>query len=87
MSCDGAIVFAEKSNETINIVDATIHFENDACITIKLELAHHHGKLYGFSLHEIDSDSLTHLRNIIEHNLVDSDVCGRELLALFRYHQ
>jgi hypothetical protein len=89
VSSDANIVLAESLTDSdgINIVDASIHFENDACITTKLELAHHNGKLYGFSLHEIDSDSLTHLRNIIEHNLVDSGVCERELLALFRYHQ
>jgi len=86
ISCDGDINLT-KNTDTADIVNAFIHFENDECITAKLELAHHHGKLYGFSLYEIDSDSLTHLRNIIEHNLTDSSICERELLTLFRYHQ
>jgi hypothetical protein len=85
VSCDADIVLAES--HTAKIVEATIHFENDDCITAKLELAHHHGKLYGFSMHEIDSNSLAHLRNIIEQNLVDNNTCERELLTLFRYHQ
>jgi hypothetical protein len=85
VSCDADIVLAES--DAANIVGATIHFENDDCITVKLELAHHHGKLYGFSVHEIDSNSLAHLRNIIEQNLVDPSTCERELLTLFRYHQ
>ena len=85
VSCDADIVLAES--DAANIVDAIIHFENDDCITAKLELAHHHGKLYGFSVHEIDSNSLAHLRNIIEQNLVDPSTCERELLTLFRYHQ
>lgn len=69
------------------IMNATIHFENDAKITALLELVHHNGTFYGFCLHEIDSDSLTHLRHIIEYNLVDHDTCERELLSLFSYHQ
>jgi len=89
VSCDEEITLGgdHTTDQTKNIVEATIHFENDAGINAKLELAHHHGKLYGFSLHEIDSDSLTHLRHIIEQNLTDSGVCERELLSLFRYHQ
>ncbi|EGG95347.1 hypothetical protein IMCC1989_770 [gamma proteobacterium IMCC1989] len=86
ISCDSDIALT-KAAGSADIVDAIIHFENDDYIMAKLELAHHHGKLYGFSLHEIDSDSLAHLRNIIEHNLIDSSVCERELLTLFRYHQ
>lgn len=69
------------------IVNATIHFGNEARIDAQLELAHHNDTFYGFSFHEIDSDSLTHLRGIIEHNLGDSATCERELLTLFRYHQ
>ncbi|MGS2717460.1 PilZ domain-containing protein [Eionea flava] len=69
------------------IINATIHFENDARIDATLQFAHHHDKFYGFSFHEIDSDSLMHLRRIIEHNLGDSSICERELLTLFRYHQ
>ena len=86
ISCDSEITLTHPADSS-DILDAIIHFENDDYITVKLEMAHHHGKLYGFSLYEIDSDSLAHLRNIIEHNLIDSSVCERELLTLFRYHQ
>jgi hypothetical protein len=68
-------------------VAAIVHFENNANIHADLTLAHNHEHFYGFSFNEIDSDSLTHLRNIISHNLGDTKACERELISLFSYHQ
>jgi hypothetical protein len=90
ISFNGILVSSDASigvNEDDPIIGATIHFENGDRINARLVLAHHHGKFYGFSFHEIDSDSLTHLRGIIEYNLGDGHTCERELLTLFRYHQ
>jgi hypothetical protein len=70
-----------------NILLSTIHFENDTSIHANLKLAHQNGHLYGFCFSEIDLDSITHLRNIISHNLGDSHACERELMSLFSYHQ
>ena len=68
--------------------DATLH----ACIRLGPEvevrmlvtLAHEKDGMLGFYCHEIDLDSLTHLRRLIELNLGSSDLLERELGALMR---
>ena len=90
ISFNGILVSSDASinvTDSDPIIGATIHFENGDRINARLALAHHNGKFYGFKFHEIDSDSLTHLRGIIEYNLGDGHTCERELLTLFRYHQ
>jgi len=90
ISFNGILVSSDVNidvDDNSPIMGATIHFENGDRINARLALAHHHGKFYGFRFHEIDSDSLTHLRGIIEYNLGDGHTCERELLTLFRYHQ
>jgi hypothetical protein len=65
------------------LFNAVIHFENGVTICADIQLAHHHDKHYGFCFTQIDSDSLTHLLNIISHNLGNVQACERELMCLF----
>lgn len=69
------------------IFSSTIYFENDSNIHADLKLVHRNNQFYGFCFSEIDSDSLTYLRNIISLNLGDANACERELMSLFSYHQ
>jgi hypothetical protein len=78
---------ADSTIDPQTTVAAIIHFDNDANIHADLTLAHNYERFYGFSFSEIDSESLTHLRNIISHNLGDTKACERELISLFSYHQ
>jgi hypothetical protein len=71
-------------NEAVN---AEIFFENGLSMKVKAKEAHHNGPLYGFNFLELDVDGMTHLRNIIMHNLGDESACERELISLFSYHQ
>lgn len=89
ISLDGILI---SFNESIDIgsdtvLSATLHFENDTQIQADITLAHHHDSFYGFHFHEIDCDSLSHLRQIISYHLGDAHACERELMHLFSYHQ
>lgn len=68
-------------------VTAEIFFENGNSMKIKAKEAHNNGQFYGFNFLELDVDGMTHLRNIIMHNLGDESACERELMSLFSYHQ
>lgn len=47
-----------------------------------VSLAHEKGRQLGFYCEEIDLDSITHLRRLIELNLGSSELLERELSAL-----
>jgi len=68
-------------------VNAEIFFENGISMKVKVKEAHNNGQFYGFNFLEMDVDGMTHLRNIIMHNLGDESACERELISLFSYHQ
>lgn len=68
-------------------VTAEIFFENGSSMKVKAEEAHNNSQFYGFHFLEFDVEGMTHLRNIIMHNLGDESACERELISLFSYHQ
>jgi len=53
-----------------------------ANIRMEVTIVHHQGEQYGLACREIDLDSITHLRRLIELNLGDEAMLGRELHAL-----
>lgn len=56
--------------------------EYDAAIRMEVTLAHLESGHYGLSCREIDLDSMTHLRRLVELNLADETLLNRELSAL-----
>ncbi len=56
----------------------------DAVIRMEGEIAHREGALVGVRCVEIDLDSISHLRRLVELNLGDDEVLHRELSALVR---
>lgn len=68
-------------------ITAEIFFDNGSSMKIKVKEAHNNGQFYGFEFLELDVDGMTHLRNIVMHNLGDDSACERELISLFSYHQ
>lgn len=51
-------------------------------IVMQATLAHHEGLNFGLSCRDIDLDSMTHLRRLVELNLGDDTLLNRELSAL-----
>lgn len=63
-------------------LDATIHLGGDIQICMSLTVANENDDLVGLRCHNIDLDSLTHLRRLVELNLGDVSLLERELTAL-----
>jgi len=62
--------------------DVDIHLDKATHVKMQVHLAHDdHGQL-GFVCEQIDLDSISHLRRLIELNLGDEDELHRELAAL-----
>lgn len=56
----------------------------DATISMDATVAHLDGKRIGLCCDEIDIDSITHLRRLVELNAGDDSMLERELVALLR---
>jgi len=56
--------------------------ESGATIRMEIAVMHHEGSLYGLACREIDLDSITHLRRLVELNLGDEALLERELWLL-----
>jgi hypothetical protein len=54
----------------------------DAVIRMDGDIAHRDRRLVGVRCHDIDLDSIAHLRRLVELNLGDEDLLHRELGAL-----
>lgn len=63
-------------------LDASIHLGGDIQICMNLEVVNREEELLGLRCRNIDLDSLTHLRKLVELNLGESDLLERELSAL-----
>jgi len=57
---------------------------DDLAATIRMEvtIVHHQGEDYGLACRELDLDSMTHLRRLIELNLGDETLLNREIQIL-----
>jgi hypothetical protein len=66
------------------LIQANLRLAPDVEMRMLVSLAHEKDGLLGFYCREIDLDSLTHLRRLIELNLGDSELLERELSALIR---
>ncbi|MGI1669508.1 MAG: PilZ domain-containing protein [Neptuniibacter sp.] len=70
--------------ETGAAVDLTVHLlGDDVTINTPAVLAHKEGDQYGFSIENLDLDSLTQIRRLVELNLGDEALLERELDHLF----
>lgn len=56
--------------------------ELGAVIRMDVTIVHHKGEEYGLACREIDLDSMTHLRRLVELNLGDENLLNREIQAL-----
>jgi pSer/pThr/pTyr-binding forkhead associated (FHA) protein len=60
----------------------TVHLEGGPDICMDVEVAHREDDELGLNCKDIDVDSITHLRRLVELNLGDPDLLERELSAL-----
>ncbi|WP_245601091.1 PilZ domain-containing protein [Marinobacterium jannaschii] len=82
ISFKGVLICSDKALDLLpgDHVDIIIHLAGDEeVMNLKATLAHHHQNHYGFSLHETDIDSMTHLRRLVELNLGDEKLFEREI--------
>lgn len=63
-------------------VDITIKLTDDLQIQLLAELSWRNEGQMGFTILRLDTDSISHLRRLIELNLGDSEAADRELLSL-----
>lgn len=59
--------------------DIVIRLANDIVITMPSVLRHHLGEFIGFEAENMDLDSMSHLRRLVELNLGDEALLEREL--------
>lgn len=59
--------------------EINIYLANDVLIRMKAQLSYTQPPRYGFFVTEIDLDSMSHLRRLLELNLGDEDLLEREL--------
>ncbi|MDX1490300.1 MAG: PilZ domain-containing protein [Pseudohongiellaceae bacterium] len=63
-------------------LEADIHLAGDLAIRMHLHIAHQEDDLIGLVCDDIDIDSMTHLRRLVELNTGDTGLLERELSAL-----
>ena len=85
LSLQGALVETEMALplENGDVCDIEFTLNNGTIVlNIKAKLVYGNNANYGFKFSEIDLDTLTHLRRLIELNLGDSDQIRKELFFL-----
>lgn len=85
LSLKGALLRPLKPWESTQGERASLAIRLDemgTLITMHGQVAHHEGKYMGFACNEIDLDSITHLRRLMELNLGDESELQRELSML-----
>lgn len=68
-------------------VEINIYLANDVLIRIRAELRHIDAQRYGFFAREMDLESASHLRRLLELNLGEEALIERELEHLFEPDQ
>jgi len=65
-----------------SVLEASIHLAGELEIHMRLQVAHREGDRLGLVCDDIDIDSMTHLRRLVELNTGDLALLERELSAL-----
>lgn len=85
LSLQGALIAPTKAMYVTVGSNGTLKISlNDAVTTIRMAVTvvHHMGNSYGLACREIDLDSVTHLRRLVELNLGDEALAEREFALL-----
>lgn len=86
LSLKGALVRVTDGAAWPTALDCTLRLvldrQNQATIGMSCQVAHREGNVVGLHCVEIDLDSITHLRRLVELNLGDESILQREVSAL-----
>lgn len=84
ISLHGALIKVPESFETNagQRYQLAVHLEGGPDICMDVEIAHREENELGLKCHDIDVDSITHLRRLVELNLGNPELLERELSAL-----
>lgn len=85
LSLKGALVHSERSLSSHIGSQGTLIIRLDEMGTVihmEVTIAHQEGATFGLKCREIDLDSITHLRRLVELNLGDEKLLERELTHL-----
>lgn len=83
ISLKGALIeLAGGDTHSGQACELKLDLGEDAVLSMHGHVAHHEGMRLGIVCEDIDLDSMTHLRRLIELNLGDSSLAERELAAL-----
>ncbi|MBI4742035.1 MAG: PilZ domain-containing protein [Betaproteobacteria bacterium] len=85
LSLKGALVHLPADTHLENGAGCTLRVRLDAAgshIRMEMSVTHVRGAYAGLACHNIDLDSVTHLRRLVELNLGDEKLLERELSAL-----
>ena len=89
ISLNGALTSKPSSVSAIEDGTAQLHIEldNNALITMDVELAHQEEHTLGFHCFNLDMESASHLRRLIELNIGVENASDRVLEELLQGHQ
>lgn len=83
VSLKGALVeFAGASIAAGSACELVLRLADDATVRMRGHVAHAEDDRLGIACEDIDLDSMTHLRRLIELNLGDPELLERELAAM-----
>ena len=85
ISLKGALIRPESTDYVQIGTHCTLKLhlaEGGALIRMEATVVHHEGNYLGLACREIDLDSMTHLRRLVELNLGDESILHRELNSL-----
>lgn len=88
LSLKGALVRLPAASRISEGVAGKLHVrlgeETDLRISMDVDVVHVEGRYAGLRCADIDLDSVTHLRRLVELNLGDPELLNRELSSLIR---
>lgn len=89
ISLRGALVESEQplALEIGDQVELQLYLANDILITMPATLRHRQAPQYGFVADNLEIDSITHLRRLVELNLGDETLLEREMEQLISGHE
>lgn len=73
---------AQWNGDITQAFEARIKLDDREHMLMQVELRHEEPEKLGFICQSVDIDSLTHLRNLVEHNLADRTELEREFHQL-----
>ena len=79
------LLISEPDDWEVNeeeMLETTVYLSDDLLITMEVTVGHYGDNRIGLICKNIDLDSMSHLKRLVELNVGDADLLNRELAAL-----